>query len=55
VGGFESLGDKFANRFNVMDIDHILARPWALHTVLVDGTLVTARVSLFAWVIKEKG
>jgi hypothetical protein len=29
-----------------MDTDVILVRPWALHTVLVDGTLVTAQVRL---------
>jgi hypothetical protein len=51
---FESPDDMVVNQLKVIDIDDSLVRPWALQSVLVDGALLTARVNLVAWVIREK-
>jgi hypothetical protein len=51
---FESHHDMVVNQLNIIDIYDTLVRPWALQSVLVDGALITARVNLVAWVIRER-
>lgn len=51
---FESPADMVVRQINILDVGGALVRPWDIQSVLVDGALVTANVTMVAWVIHEK-
>lgn len=54
TSSFDAPKDIVLSQLPVYDIDGKVVKPWNLANVLVEGALIVARVTMRAWVVKER-
>ncbi len=51
---FVAPNDMVLAQLPIYDMDGHIVKPWNVNNVLVEGALIAAKVTLRAWVVKER-